>query len=155
MRSWGIRAVLAAAVALTALGVSAAAMGVPTASTTKLRVTPAKGAPHTVFTLAFTAPRATGLGPGTATRLQSTLSVTASGPRHASDCVAQISRSPTAARNGEMIHVRLAPGSGEWCRGTYSGSVNETGTPVCRAGVACPQFIMVTPVGSFSFTVRH
>lgn len=145
--------------ALTAVATGSALAALPN-SAPKLRVTPASGDPTSTFTVVFRAPAASGRSGSFGLLRRYELS--ASGPAGASGCVDSRSLDPTAARAGQMLHVKLRPAAGGagWCLGEWSGVVNEVGLPDCGPVVArtgmilCPQYIaLVDRIGRFSFRV--
>jgi hypothetical protein len=125
--------------------------GASSAPTARPTVTPTTAQPGGAFHLSFTAPRPTGAANG----LQSSIVITADGPQSTTGCLATVDRTATAKRRGEVIHMTLSPGSRSWCTGSFHGRVSETGRPICKATVPCPQFIELTPIGAFSFIVRR
>jgi hypothetical protein len=134
-----------------AAGTLLASAGAASTQVKKPMVTPATGQPRGVFHLSFTAPRPTGAVNG----LQSSIAITADGPAGTSGCLATVDRGATATSGGEIIDVTLSPGRRSWCPGHFHGKVSEEGRPICKPTVPCPQFIELTPIGAFSFVVRH
>jgi hypothetical protein len=143
--------------AVAAGGASATVTSVP-----KLRVSPASGKPGSTFTVHFTAHGPTGPSDGSSHYYE----LTSSGGRGKS-CLHSASMAPTVTRSNQAMAVKLSPAKlgGHWCTGTHSGSVTETVRPACgpivagpagaevREAIACPQFIMVDRIGTFSFKV--
>jgi hypothetical protein len=99
----------------------------------------------------FTAPQATGTADGAG----HSYSVAAGGPQHTHGCLDSVRAQPVVKRAGEAMAVRLRAGAqpGHWCPGSYHGTVSEVIRPVCAAGTACPQYVVLRPLGSFSFRV--
>lgn len=119
-----------------------------------LTVTPSHGTPSTRFVVNFTttATTTTGTSGGTIR----TMMIQASGSARApSGCTNRVEQGVNVRRVGAQ-HVGLSAGSGgaHWCRGTFSGEVQEESRPNCTAGMACPQYIRLQTIGSFSFVVR-
>ena len=115
-------------------------------------VTPAVGAPGTIFVVSFVSPVRTGvIG---SIRLRDELTATsASGGK---SCLAQVSAPVAAARRGQRVRVRLDPKAlgGHWCTGRYRGSVLELQTAVCPRGTPCPTYVrLVGTVARFSLIV--
>jgi hypothetical protein len=88
--------------------------------------------------------------------LRRTDQLSASVAHAGSGCVAGAGARAPAAAAGARVSVRLtaAGARGRWCPGRWTGRIEELETPVCKAGLACPQFIVLRGVvGRFSFTV--
>lgn len=145
--------------AVTAIAAGSALAALPVSAPT-LRVTPATGTQRSAFMVAFRAPVASGRS-GTFGMLRR-YELSASGPAGASGCVDSLSLAPTATHAGQWMRVRFRPaaGSAGWCKGQWSGTVNEVALPACgpvvaRVGsVMCPQYIaLVDRIGRFSFRV--
>jgi len=142
------------AVALVALGAAVVpALSVAArrgrAASGGVKVTPAGGSGTTRFVVSFRAPDAAGPYGGSERRY----SVTASAPQ-GRGCDSSGAGSVGSARQGQLVHVKLAPGD-HWCRGTYQGSVDELMTPLCLPVRVCPQYVaVVRRVGRFTFKVR-
>jgi hypothetical protein len=148
--SRGMRLIVGTAAAA-ALAAAALAHAAPPAA--RVAVSPSTGAPATTFEVGFRAPSATGVA-GSVQRHDVVAGSVAGGRR---GCVASFSVRAPDAPTGEMVRTALAPArlGGRWCAGRWSGTVTELQTPVCRAGQACPQIIVLLGVvGRFSFAVR-
>jgi opacity protein-like surface antigen len=118
-----------------------------------VRVRPAAGTPATTFTVSFRAPQPTGAFGS----LQRHYIVSGSTATVRRGCLASFALRAADVAAGARVRVALSPArlGGELCAGTYRGRVTEEATPVCRADVACPQFIvLVGVVGRFSFAVE-
>jgi hypothetical protein len=143
-------------VVITAIGVAAGASGVAGAQVPlggkKLTVTPARGGSSTRFVVQFSTAYRTGT---TASEIRA-IEVRVSGPRGAARGCTDSPTVPVSVRVPGLQRVTLSPGAprARWCLGTFSGSVEETIRPNCRPGLACPQFIAIEPLGTFSFVVR-
>ncbi len=114
-------------------------------------VKPTTGSPRTRFHVSFTAPESSGVS-GSTWRDDE---VSAAGPaRRGCDWTASAPAGSVHA--GERVHVALAPAGPvrEWCEGTFSGSVDETLTPVCGFREVCPAYVAVVTLGRFSFRVQ-
>jgi hypothetical protein len=118
-----------------------------------VHVHPAAGSPATTFTVSYVLPDATGVS-GSLRHRDIVSAALAAGSR--AGCTAATSSSAPDAAAGTVVHVALSPPrGGAFCRGRWQGTVTEEGTPVCKPGRACPQFIVLLGViGRFSFTVR-
>ena len=116
-----------------------------------VRVTPAVGTPRTAFTISFRT--AQGTGPQGSVQRRDEISATVAVPAHG--CVGSVSVRAQAAAAGTLLHVVALPHPGRWCLGTFRGQVNELQTPLCGAGQACPQYVLLHPIGRFSFTVTR
>jgi hypothetical protein len=117
-----------------------------------VRVRPPAGSAATTFTVSFRAPRASGAFGSLQRQYVVSGSTATAGP----GCVASFALGAGNAAAGALVRVVLSPArlGGELCPGTFRGRVVEEGRPVCRAGVACPQFIAVLAIiGNFSFVV--
>src|SRR5579862_1291330 len=142
-RRRGVAGALAAAAALALAGAAAASVAV--------RVRPAAGVATTTFTVSFRTPDRTGAH-GSLARHDVVMAGVAGAP---AGCVASVSvRAPDGAA-GARVGVALAPGAGRrWCPGRWSGRIEELETPICRRGMACPQFIILRGViGRFALSV--
>jgi hypothetical protein len=116
-----------------------------------LTVTPATGAPTTVFEVRFTAPASTGTSGGSRRGFQ----LGVSGPQHPG-CVGASSVALPSATRGASVYVGLDPAQlgGRWCPGTYLARVDELQGPACSPGMVCPQFVRVVAiVGRVRFRV--
>jgi hypothetical protein len=123
----------------------------PAAQSPALTVTPATGAPTTVFEVRFTAPASTGTTGGSRRGFQ----LGVSGP-HRTGCVGAGSMALPSAARGAILSVGLDPAKlgGRWCPGTYLARVDELQGPVCSPGMVCPQFVRVVAiVGRVQFRV--
>lgn len=139
---------VAVAVMLLLAGSSiSASVGVP------VDVAPTVGGPGTAFVISFTAPFRTGvIGSIRLRELLIATSVSA-----AAGCLAQVNAPVPDARRGQRVHVRLDPRTlgGNWCTGSYRGSVRELQTGVCPHGSACPTYVrLLATVARFSLLVR-
>jgi hypothetical protein len=117
-----------------------------------LSVTPSSGSPTTTFSLRFTALASSGAVGGS--RIGYTLSLTGFG---GTGCIGARSVPTPAATKGEPVTITLDPAhlGGTWCTGTYTARVVEVETPVCTAGMMCPQFVRVIgTVASATFRVE-
>ena len=115
----------------------------------KLTVTPAKGGPTSRFVVQFTTAYPTGTSGGTIRTIELKASGPASAPK---GCIDRIAMPVTVTVPGlQRVSMSVRP---RWCAGTYSGSITETIRPNCQPGVACPQYIALMPIGTFSFLVR-
>jgi hypothetical protein len=142
--------VLAAAVVAAVAWAGVATAQVPIGGK-HLTVTPSHGTPSSRFVVNFTTTTTTGTTGGTIR----TMMIRASGSNHApSGCTNRIEQGVNIRRAGAQ-HVGLSAGSSgaHWCRGTFSGVVQEEIRPNCTPGTACPEYIAIETIGSFSFTV--
>ena len=142
---------LAGALAAAALLVATAwaAGAVPTVA---VHVSPPTGLPSTKFTISFRTSDRTGVH-GALARRDELMGAVA---RHSSGCVSSFDASAPVGGAGTVIRVVVGPArlGGQWCTGRWSGRIEELETPVCKAGQACPQFIILRGViGHFAFTV--
>jgi hypothetical protein len=136
---------LSVIVALIASICSAAALAV-TITSPVLRVTPAVGKPGSTFRVKLTRP----IDTGPSTSVYATVSLT---KHHHGSCQAGAGEA-TGDVPDHLTQLEFSPGVGKWCVGTYTGSAQETITPVCTAGQPCPQYIAVQQLGHFRFVVR-
>jgi hypothetical protein len=115
----------------------------------QIRVTPAIGHPKTAFAISFLAPQSSGSVNGThrAYEVDATIPTTPG-----SHCQASFNAPVSEALAGVRAKVFVRPSS-SWCLGFYAGRIVETVTPVCAAGQACPQYILLRPVGTFKLQV--
>jgi hypothetical protein len=117
-------------------------------------VTPSGGTPETAFTVSFHALHRTGNQGGVTRHDELTGTVAVAGQR----CVGSFGvRAPDAAAGARVRVVLLprTPRGSAWCVGTFHGRVDELQAPLCGAGLACPQYVIVRPIGRFSFTVTR
>jgi hypothetical protein len=138
-------------VCVVAVACSAAVAGAA-AQRGHVRVRPATGTPGTTFTVSFRAAHASGAYGS----LQRLYVVSGSTATARPGCVASFALRAGDVAAGAIVRVALSPArlGGELCPGSYGGRVIEEGRPVCRADVACPQFIAVLAyIGQFSFEV--
>ncbi len=125
---------------------SAAGGGAATASSAKrLKVTPSSGTSHTAFVVHLA--KAVQLSSGDSISVQATR-------EHPAGC-RPFGATVGTTSAGTHRKFRLGAPARGWCAGTYSGTVDETIRPTCEPGQACPQFIALTRLGSFRFTVRR
>ena len=116
----------------------------------RLTVNPAAGSPTTIFRLHFRAPDQTGRDRG----LERYYVVSASGPGGSGSCVGQTAQDPTASHAHARVRVKMSPGTGGWCPGTFHGTVTEQERPICQYREVCPLFVvLVKTIGRFSFRV--
>lgn len=115
----------------------------------KVSVKPRVGGKHTTFTVSFTAPQRSGRH----SSLYHSYVVSAREQRRASGCDSAASRVPKVAHAGQRAHVALKPRGSGWCAAAFDGSVKELTKPSCRKP-PCPQWIRVTSLGTFGFTVK-
>jgi hypothetical protein len=144
----GIRIGVVAAVVITL----SVAIAHATVGSERVRVRPATGTPATTFNVSFRAPQATGAF-GSLQRRYVASGATAT---TRSGCLASFTVRAGAVAARALVRVVLSPArlGGQLCPGTYRGRVIVEGTPVCRTGVACPQFIaLFGTIGRFSFIV--
>ena len=142
-----LASVLAGVAALVVTAWAAAA--VPTVA---VGVSPRTGTPSATFTISFRTSDRTGPH-GTLARRDELMGAAA---RHGSGCVSSFDASAPVGAAGTLIRVVVGPKriGGHWCTGNWSGRIEELETPVCKAGQACPQFIILRGViGHFAFTV--
>ena len=112
-------------------------------------VWPRVGAPAATFTVRFRAPDRTGRVGGD----ERYYVVSASGPSRGR-CVAEVTRDAGASRAHARVRVKLKPGTQDWCRGGFHGTVTEQERPACPFREVCPNYvILVRTVGKFSFRV--
>jgi hypothetical protein len=115
-------------------------------------VRPATGYPATSFRISFTAPDRS----GTAHGMYRYYVVSASGPAGRQSCLSQAGQEATAPRAHARVRMKLMPGAGGWCVGTFQGTVTEQARPVCPYREVCPLYIVrLRTIGRFSFTVHH
>lgn len=117
-----------------------------------LSIDPSAGSPRTTFSLRFTAPASSGVT-GTF-RLGYTLSVTGPGDP---GCIGARSLQVASAIKDVPLPISLDPIrlGGTWCPGTYTARVVEVVSPVCTAGMMCPQFVRVVgTVATVKFRVK-
>lgn len=117
-----------------------------------VRVSPPTGLPTATFTISFRTSDRTGVH-GSLARRDELMGAVA---QHGSGCVPSFDASAPVGAAGTLIRVVLGPGriGGHWCTGRWSGRIEELETPVCKAGQACPQFIILRGViGHFAFKV--
>jgi hypothetical protein len=149
----GLGRLLPAGVAAVAVPVLLAGAGLAGAVGLPVAVAPAVGGPGTTFVISFTAPARTGvIG---SIRLRDLL--TATNASVGTGCLAQVNAPVSDARRGQRVHIRLDPTTlgGNWCAGSYHGSVRELQTAVCPHGNACPTYVrFVGTVARFSLVVR-
>src|SRR5579884_927790 len=117
-----------------------------------VHVGPARGGPHTRFTVSLRVPAATGPASG----VRRTDAVWVTGPRR-SGCLSVAQGTLPVAAAHQLVRVRLAPGIGQrWCAGTFRGVVTQTISVVCGPPreFACPM-VMIAPqtIGRFRFHV--
>ena len=141
------------AVALLALGaVSVPALASVSAGRRAPAVTinPSTGSPTSRFAVRFVAPARTGSYGGFVHRLS--MSVTATSKR--GRCLAGAADEVVVGRAPARVTVTISPGTGHrWCLGTFRGQIDELRTPVCPPRELCPAFVVVSPIGRFSFRV--
>jgi hypothetical protein len=122
--------------------------GASAAAASAVTVKPSSGSPKTRFVVTFRAPQSAGRVGAFERRYLVQVSGGASG------CSSSGATNVTRAKAHHRVTVTLIPDSKGWCSGTYNGTVNEVQGPVCVAGKACPQFVMlVRRVGRFAFRV--
>jgi hypothetical protein len=142
---------LASALAATAL-LAATAWAAAAVPTVAVRVSPPSGLPSTTFTISFRTSDRTGVH-GALTRRDELMGAVAP---HGSGCVPSFNASAPVGAARTLIRVVMGPAriGGHWCPGHWTGRIEELETPVCKAGQACPQFIILRGViGHFAFTV--
>lgn len=123
---------------------------VPALARSGISVRPSSGSRTTHFTVRFRAPVATGVVGQTKRRYV----VNARGPAVAG-CDSTPAAGAPPTRAGKQVNISLAPDRRGWCRGTYTGQIEELASPVCAPGRLCPQYVAVLRrVGSFRFGVR-
>lgn len=140
--------VLAAALLVTSAWVSAdtGVHGV------RVVVTPPTGAPVTTFVVTFRAPERTGLYGSTQ---RHNLVVVSASPGKGG-CVATLGVPAPDAYRGDLVRVRLLPGSpgARWCVGGYRGRIESIQTAVCPPGTLCPTYVLLRGIiGRFVFHV--
>jgi hypothetical protein len=140
------RAPLLGALVAAIASICAAAAVAVTITTPVLHVTPAVGKPSSTFHVKLTSPIDT--GPGATVYATVRLA-----KRHHGSCQAGAGDA-TGDIPDHLTQLKFSPGAGKWCVGTYTGSAQETITPVCKAGQPCPQYIAVQQLGHFRFVVR-
>ncbi len=113
-----------------------------------LKVTPAAGGRSTTFTVSFVSPSRTGIVGSR--RLRDEISVSAGSV--SAGCQATRQAMLPNLRKGEHAQIKLA--ASNWCTGTYKGRLLQLQSIVCPPGAMCPQYIRLTTLGTFSFTVR-
>lgn len=143
----GIVAALAAVVAVCSLLTLelSAAYG---RSRTRITVSPTIGSRETNFVIRFRAPERTGRV-GSLERFYQVSATSRSGR-------CGESAEPPPARKGAIVRVTLR--GGDWCAGTYHGTVVLIETGYCPRGEPCPPVAppvaRLKRVGAFSFAVR-
>jgi hypothetical protein len=118
----------------------------------RVRVRPAAGSPATTFTVSFRAAQSSGAFGS----LQRHYIVSGSTATARPGCLASFAVRAADVAAGGLVRVALSPArlGGELCPGTFRGRVTEEASPLCRARVACPQFIaLLGVVGRFVFVV--
>jgi hypothetical protein len=135
-------------VAACSAGVAAAASG------PNVRVRPKIGGRRTHFVVSFPAPQASGIVAGSYRTYEIHASTT-----HRRGCIASTTVPAGPTRQGQRVHVTLAP-NGRWCRGAYSGEVQERTEPACGFLKVCPlardvepSFVAASVIGRFSYRV--
>ncbi len=148
MRCKACHALLAGVLSATVL-----ATGAAQASAARLTIKPSSGLPTTNFILRFRAPDATGrMG-----SLRRTYVVSLNGPG-GQDCVSGGSWSVPPVPAHARVRVALNPkkGGGQWCIGTFRGTVNELEYPVCPFREVCPMYVvLLRTLGHFKFHVTR
>lgn len=123
-------------------GVSQAARAAPS----RVTVAPKLGSPTARFTVTFRAPDGVG-------RNGDLYDVHVSGPSRRG-CGGGGGVGVTSARAGQLVHAKLGPEGGRWCRGTFQGVVDEA-REECTGDRLCPPLLVVLrTVGTFTFRVR-
>jgi hypothetical protein len=117
-----------------------------------LTIKPAVGTPHTRFLISFTAPATSGRTGST----WRTYEAYASGPSRRG-CTSSVSAPVPSARAGKRVYVRLSPGgsAASWCTGRFAGRLEELIRPSCPPREACPAYVVIETLGTFSFEVRR
>jgi hypothetical protein len=144
-----LRILLVVAIAVTL----SAATAVAAVQREHVRVRPAAGTPATTFTVSFRAARPSGAFGS----LQRHYVVSGSTATARPGCLASFALRAADVAAGALVRVALSAArlGGELCPGTYRGRVTEEASPVCRAAVACPQFIaLLGVIGRFAFVVE-
>jgi hypothetical protein len=123
---------------------------VPALARSSTSVRPSSGLRTTHFIVRFRAPVATGVVGHTNRRYV----VSARGPA-VSGCDSTPAAGAPPTRAGNQVNVSLAPDRRGWCRGTYTGHIEELASAVCTPGRLCPQYVAILRhVGSFRFGFR-
>jgi len=145
---WARLAVLTGA---TAIAVAPAALGVIGPSSVRVTVKPSRGVGHTRFAVSFRAPDQTGTTRAAIRHYQ-----LSAGGRSGRRCGSSLSALVPDSRQGQRVRVTLAPPGPfrVWCKGRYTGTLEETYRPVCPEGKLCPMYVAMSVVGRFSFRVR-
>ena len=141
--------VLLAALTLGPAGAASAASA-GHSSGAAITVAPIGGTPRTKFVVRFRAPSRTGRF-GALTR---SLNVVANGPT-GRGCMANVDVAVPSSGRGARVTARLDPGGGNrWCKGSYSGTIEQIDAPPCRFNQVCiTTHDRVKTIGHFSFRV--
>jgi hypothetical protein len=123
----------------------------------RVSVRPKLGSARAQFVVSFTAQRTGYMGSS-----RSAYQVIASGPS-GRGCHSSEEVPVPPIQQGQRVSVTLTPGSrpNRWCKGSYTGRVDEIVRPACGFRQLCPlsrgaapMFVAVMVVGRFSFRVR-
>jgi hypothetical protein len=113
-----------------------------------VKVTPITGGRSATFTVSFTSPTKTGVVGSK--RLQD--EILANARVGLMGCREAVQVTLKNLRKGQRVRAALtAP---NWCAGTYNGRLVQLQSAVCPPGSMCPQYIRLTTLGRFSFTVH-
>jgi hypothetical protein len=139
-----------AAVCVSVIAAFGAVTAAASSESVHITVKPSSGPPTTHFRVSFKAP-ASSEPSSTSSRYQ----LRVSGPTR-KGCESSVTHPLSSVHAGQQVHVTLAPGAPAhvWCQGKFSGQLQEIVVPVCSPARACPQFIAIVTVGSFSFRVK-
>ena len=131
----------------------AAAVGPLGGTGVPITVRPISGTPRTIFVVSFRAPQRSGLVGGSERRCV----LSASGPQTNRGCLANAGTELSSSSVHARVTKALDPSrlGGHWCVGTFKGEIDELEQPVCKAGQACLEYVLLLgSVGRFRFDVR-
>jgi hypothetical protein len=139
------------------LWLAALASGASSTGSIRVTVRPTAGSQKTHFVVRFTAQQ-TGYVGSSWSGYQVVVSAASS-----RGCTSSDYATVPPTHQGQHVRVTLTPSgpSHTWCKGSYSGRLEETIRPACGYRVVCPlardaQPVFIAPktVGRFSFRVR-